>query len=147
MPGTAFSDDLSSLKPQQSTVGLHFPLDLHTGHVGLLKGEWVLLMTPWLSSQQISLWMESYLVGYCCQCTVVVAIGTSCSSTFSNSTIQGSSERLGKEGTCLISSICRTARQKAQPFWPLKHPLLSLCQGCIESLDQSQWGDFVTPSQ
>ncbi|KAK4806896.1 hypothetical protein QYF61_012628 [Mycteria americana] len=50
-------------------------------------------------SRRISLWMgirESRLVRYCRRCTVVVAIGTCCSSTLSNPTTEGSSERRGK---------------------------------------------------
>ncbi|KAK4806148.1 hypothetical protein QYF61_001071 [Mycteria americana] len=39
---------------------------------------------------------ESRLVRYRLQCTVMVAIGTCCSSTFSNPTTEGSSERPGK---------------------------------------------------
>ena len=64
--------------------------------MGLLKGEWDLLITPWLSSWWINFWMgskESLLVWYCCLCTVFVAIGTCCSFTHSNPTTDGSSDR------------------------------------------------------
>lgn len=51
------------MSPQNTS--LKAPWDFCTGHMGLLKGEWVLLRTPWLSSQWISSWMgitESQLV-------------------------------------------------------------------------------------
>ncbi|KAK4811340.1 hypothetical protein QYF61_024476 [Mycteria americana] len=68
------------------------------------------------SSQRISSWMgirESRLVRYCLWCTVVVAIGTCCSSTLSNPTTEGSSERPGKVDSCLISSFSKAAIPKA----------------------------------
>ena len=63
---------------------------------------------------------------YCRRCTVVVAIGTCWSSTFSNPTTEGSSERPGKVDSCLISSISKAAIPKAHryPFGSLKYPLL-----------------------
>ncbi|KAM4643103.1 retinoblastoma-like protein 2 isoform 7-T8 [Amazona ochrocephala] len=67
-----------------------------------------------LSSLRFSLWMgisESQLVRYFLQCTVVVAIG-SCFLTFSSPTTEGSSERPGKLGSCLISSISKQQYQK-----------------------------------
>lgn len=59
----------------------------------LLK--WVVLISPLLSSWLITLWMgigESWLVWHCCQCTIVVVIGTCCSSISSCliSSLQGS---------------------------------------------------------
>ena len=71
MSGTAaLSGGVTSSRPWQSTVSLLSPLDFRTGHMGLSKGEGVLLISPWLSNQQVSLWMgirESQLVQYCCQ--------------------------------------------------------------------------------
>ena len=48
---------VTSFKIQYSTVSLHSLLEFCTGNMGLIKDEQVLLITPWLSSQSISLWM------------------------------------------------------------------------------------------
>jgi len=55
----------------------------------------------------------------------VVAMGTCCSSTLSNPTTEGTSERPGEMDSCLISSISRGAIPKAHryPFGSLKYPL------------------------
>lgn len=85
-------------------VSLYSPLIYCTGLTGLLNGKSVSLITPWLSSWQISWWMrirESRLVWYCHWHTVVVMSGIGCS-TLSSSTTEGSSERLGK-----VSKILR----------------------------------------
>ena len=87
--------------------------------MGLLECEWVLLITAWLSSWWISWWMgirESRLVRYCRWCTVVVAIGTCCSSTLSNPTTEGSSERPDKVDSCLIPSVFKAAIPKAHLY-------------------------------
>ncbi|KAK4828375.1 hypothetical protein QYF61_026113 [Mycteria americana] len=83
------------------------------------------------SSRRISLWMgirKFRLVRYRLQCTIVVAIGSPCSSTLSNTTTEGSSERPGKGDSCFISSIAKAAIPKAHhyPFGSLKYPLLSI---------------------
>jgi len=69
---------------------------------------------------------ESRLVRHCHRRTVVVAIGTCCSSTLSNPTTEGSSKRPGKMDSCLISSVSKAAMPKAHryPFGSLKYPLL-----------------------
>jgi len=67
---------------------------------------------------------KSRLVRYCRRCTVVVAIGTCCSSTLSNPTMEGSSERPGKMDKSLISSVSTAAMPKAHryPFCVLEIP-------------------------
>ncbi|KAK4806904.1 hypothetical protein QYF61_012625 [Mycteria americana] len=74
------------------------------------------------SSRQISLWMgirESRLVRYCCWCTVVVALGTCCSSTLSNPTTEGSSERPGKDfAQQLISGSSQFAQDNQEDVGP-----------------------------
>ena len=40
-----------------AAVWPHSVLDFCTGNMGLLNAEWVLLVSPWLSSDQINLWM------------------------------------------------------------------------------------------
>lgn len=97
--------------------------------MGLLKGERVLLITPWLSSQKIRLWMgiwESPSVWYGCQCISAVMIGTSYSLTLINPITEGSSKSLGKTGNSLFPSVSRTAIPAAYqyPFVSLKYPLL-----------------------
>jgi len=46
---TSLSGGVTSLRLQQSTVSLDSPVDFLTGHMGLLKLERVLLITPSLS--------------------------------------------------------------------------------------------------
>lgn len=130
LSGTAaLSSGVTSFRPQQSTVILHSPLDFHTSLLGLLKGELVLLITPWIFSQQMILWMgirEFQLVQYSCQCNIVVPVGTCCSSTLSSPTTEGSSKRPGKVDSCLISFVSTAATPKAHqyPFGSLKYVLL-----------------------
>lgn len=67
-------------------VSFYSPLEFRTGHMGLSKVEWVLLISPWLSSCRISLWMEPTSLDWCRhQHIVMAAIGTCCSLTDSNS--------------------------------------------------------------
>lgn len=109
------NSDVTSLRPQLSTVRQHFSMDFCTCHMGLLKGKRVLLISPWFSSWRISSWMEireSRLVWYCCQCTTVLAT-TTCSSILSNITTEESPERLGKVDSCLISSASKATILKA----------------------------------
>jgi len=47
----AFSHGATSFRPRYSTVSLYSPLDFHTGHMGLVKGEQVLLITAYLCSR------------------------------------------------------------------------------------------------
>ena len=55
MSGTAvLSGGVTSFRPRYSSVSLHSLLNFRSGHVGLLKGKRVLLITPWFSSWQIS---------------------------------------------------------------------------------------------
>jgi len=109
------------------------------------------------------------LVRYCRRCTAVVAIGTCCSSTLSNPTMEGSSERRGKMDSCLISSFSTAPMPKAHryPLGSLKYPLLRqsisrmhgaswpvtmgcFCQSCPVRLTSasntlSSWDPPVTP--
>lgn len=96
----------------------------HTSHTGLLKGEWVLLITPWLYSWWINLWMvrrESQLVQYCHVHTAIVT-GICCSSICSNPTTDGSSESPGKTDSSLIISVSNAAISQVHqhPFGSLK---------------------------
>ena len=113
MSGTAaLSGGVTSFRLQQSTVSLHFQLDFCTGHMGLLYGKQLLLITTWLTSWWISLCMEikeSQLVRYSHWCTVVVAVSTCCSCTLSNPTTEWSSQRPAKVDSCLRSSISSAA--------------------------------------
>lgn len=78
------------------TFRLHSSLDFCTGHMGLLKCQRVLLISPWLSRWPISIRIETTepcLLWFCWLCAVGVAI-SSCCSTLSNPRTGGSSERL-----------------------------------------------------
>lgn len=110
------------------------PVEFPTGHIGLLKGEHILLITPWLSSWWISFWMgirESWLGWYYCWCTVIEAIDTFCSLTLMCPTIEGSSDKLGKIDSCSFSSVSTGAIADAHQY-PLRH------------LSQSQYGAHAT---
>lgn len=118
--GTRVSEPLcgtwlpAGFKPQRSYLA---------PSVGFLRGERVLLITPWISSHQRSVWMgirESWMV------LLVVEISTFCSSTLSNPTTERSSKRLCKVDSCLISSVSKAAVLKAyQNFLgSLKYPLV-----------------------
>ena len=60
---------------------------------------------------------------YCCLCTVLVAIGTCCSSAHSKSHNKGiSSERPGRVESCLIFFVFGYTKCPPVPFWLLEVP-------------------------
>lgn len=92
------------------------PSDFCTGHKGLLKVKYVLLITPWISRWWISSWMwdrESKFEHYCCWYTVLVATCTWCSSTCNNPTMKGFSEKPCRVDICLILSVFTVATPEA----------------------------------
>lgn len=113
---------------------------LHSGHDSpLLASElhwpygttecWVSLTEYLLIPQMIGI-RESCLVQYCWQCTVVVAIGTCCSSTHRNLTTEKFSERPGKVVGYLTSKATILKDTKSSPWWS--------CAGCLLNLHVSQ---------
>lgn len=84
-----------------------------------------MLSTLWCSSWQISFWMgtmEFHLVQYCCQCTILAAIGTFSSSTLICPTATDSSESLGKIVSCSTFSVSTTAVPKTHHSGRLTKP-------------------------
>jgi len=66
----------------------------------------------------------SQFVRYCRRCTVLVAVGTRCSSICGNPATKGSSERPGRVESCLIFSVFTVATPDAPsvPLWVLEVP-------------------------
>lgn len=105
-------------------VWLHSGHDspLSIDHIGLLKGEQVLLTTPWLSNSQIISWTEvteSWSAQYCWQCTAVHSsvIGTCCFLTLRRVLWET------RQGIQLSTSLCLHniyPKSSTLPFWVLR---------------------------
>lgn len=109
-------------QPAKSTVCLHSPSDFLTGCMGVLKSEQISLITPQLFSKEMLSWMghrETWLVRYCCFCTVMVAVNNSCSFDLRQS--QNGRVLWGiRQGRQLLNLLC-------PHHWWTKSPLDPFC--------------------
>lgn len=140
-------------QPAKSTVCLHSPSDFRTICIRLLKSEQILLITPQLFSQQMFSWMghtESWLVWYCCFCTVMVAVNNS----YSFDLWQSQNGRVPwgiRQGRQLLKLLSPSLMHQ-KPFGSFLGPWCTLpwgglCQGCMELPGRTQLDAFSNCSQ